>query len=543
MRPIDRLMQTAIGEGLLPPGTACPLPESRPWPVVMLTALGAWLAALPLLGVVGLLFGDWMARTGGLYVVGLLVLAGAVVVLRSSHVPLFVEQLAVPALLVGGGSLGFGLFRDLPAPAGAALLALVAVGVALAVARPWLRVLLGAAAAILLAVACMPAHWSAPQATLLVRAWWAWHLVLAAWLVAGALQHRFLDDGARAAWAAGVESLRAGMLLATLAGLAVWSGMTFMLGASLGAGFASDVTRELAAHARGAPAAAALAWMSTGLGAAAAVWAASRWSALRRPSIGAVALVLAALSWFMPALGGVWLALAVCVTQSRWRLAASAAFAAAWIIGAFYYQLDVPLALKSIVLMAGGGMLGLLGWIAVRAAAPAPSRRAGPQAATRGSRAAIGLSALAVLVVANLGIWQKEHLIANGQPVFVELAPADPRSLMQGDFMRLNFRLPGDLPARDAVLPGAQRPRVIGRRDDRGVARLVRLDTGAPLGADELRIELTPKDGRWVLASDAWFFREGDARRFSAAKYGEFRVDAAGHALLVGLRGADLEPL
>jgi uncharacterized membrane-anchored protein len=47
-----------------------------------------------------------------------------------------------------------------------------------------------------------------------------------------------------------------------------------------------------------------------------------------------------------------------------------------------------------------------------------------------------------VLVVANLGIWQKEDLVANGQPVFVALAPVDPRSLLQGDYMRLNFRVP-----------------------------------------------------------------------------------------------------
>ena len=47
-----------------------------------------------------------------------------------------------------------------------------------------------------------------------------------------------------------------------------------------------------------------------------------------------------------------------------------------------------------------------------------------------------------MLPVANVGIWQKEQLIAHGQPVFVELAPVDPRSLMQGDYMRLEFRVP-----------------------------------------------------------------------------------------------------
>ena len=89
----------------------------------------------------------------------------------------------------------------------------------------------------------------------------------------------------------------------------------------------------------------------------------------------------------------------------------------------------------------------------------------------------------------------------------------------------------------------AQRPHVVARRDARGVATLLRIDDGAPLGADELRIELTPKDGRWILVSDAWFFKEGDAKRWQAAKYGEFRVEPGGRALLVGLRGEKLEAL
>ena len=53
-------------------------------------------------------------------------------------------------------------------------------------------------------------------------------------------------------------------------------------------------------------------------------------------------------------------------------------------------------------------------------------------------------------------------------------------------------------------------------------------------------IELTPKDGRWVVVTDAWYFREGDATRWEAAKFGEFRVEPDGKALLVGLADAQL---
>jgi uncharacterized membrane-anchored protein len=89
----------------------------------------------------------------------------------------------------------------------------------------------------------------------------------------------------------------------------------------------------------------------------------------------------------------------------------------------------------------------------------------------------------------------------------------------------------------------ARRPHAIARRDARGVATLVRLDDGEPIAADELRIELTPKDGRWILVSDAWFFAEGEAQRWSRARYGEFRVEPSGRALLVNLKGPNLEAL
>lgn len=540
---LPRIVQAAVAQGLLPATATAPAENGRPWPVVLLTGLGAWLAALPLLGVVGLLFGDWISRGAGLYVVGALLLAAAVIVLRARDVPLFAEQLAVPALLVGGGSLGFALMRDFSTQTGAALLCGVALGVGVGIARPWLRVLLGAAAALLLALACAPEHWVAPNLT--HRFWFAWHLSLAVWLGAMWAQRSVLDVGARARLAAALESLGAGWLLLTLAGLAWWSGMTFLVGASLGGGLAGEVIRDTAMRR-------SLGWegavsqsVSLLLALLAALWAARLWPALRNPCNGGVALVLMALAWFMPALGAVLLALAVCATTSRWRLAAAAALAAAWIVGAFYYQLQWHLELKALLLVGAGAVLGALAWLGLRTAGvAATARSATPHPPTaRASRIAIALSALATLGVANIGIWQKEDLIARGQPVYVELAPVDPRSLMQGDFMRLNFRVPGDARAQAGGLLTARRPHVIAQRDARGVSTLLRLDAGTPLAADELRIELTPKAGRWVLVSDAWFFEEGEAKRWEGAKYGEFRVEPGGRALLVGLRGANLERL
>jgi uncharacterized membrane-anchored protein len=56
-------------------------------------------------------------------------------------------------------------------------------------------------------------------------------------------------------------------------------------------------------------------------------------------------------------------------------------------------------------------------------------------------------------------------------------------------------------------------------------------------------MELTPKEGRWVLVTDAWFFKEGEAQRWEKARFGEFRVLPDGRALLVGMRDENLVPL
>ena len=135
-----------------------------------------------------------------------------------------------------------------------------------------------------------------------------------------------------------------------------------------------------------------------------------------------------------------------------------------------------------------------------------------------------------------------ETLIAQGRPVLVEIVPVDPRSLLQGDYMRLAFRLPAQVP--DDVGLDARRPQVVMALDERGVATPLRLaQPGEALASGELRVELAPSNGRWTLVTDAWHFREGEGARFEKARYGEFRVQADGRALLVGLRDAELKPL
>lgn len=523
--------------------------DVRPWPVVLLTALGAWLSALPLVLMAGLLLGDIATRGLGPYGCGLLVLIGGLVVCRSREVPLFVEQLAVPALLVGGGLLGLGLYRDLGDGPASLALGAMALLVARLLPQAWLRVVLGGTAAGFMLAGTMVVE-AAPGTSSAWAGWMGLQLLLMVWALAWAyagLLSRGLPAGAPDGQVTPLEAIATGWLLATLCGLAWWSGMTFLVGGAVGLhGGGSGMSWAVPQAGLMQAASAALALAAAGL-------VARRWPLMRQPAVATALVVLAALAWWLPTLGAAALVLALMATSHRWRLAAAATLAIAWIIGSFYYQLQWPLSVKALWLLGSGAALGALaGWMHLtspdgHAARPVttPQGASGMRLSTapRGRAAALVLATLlATLALVNAGIWQKERLITQGQPVFVELAPVDPRSLMQGDYMRLAFRLPDGVLKLDPSL--TTRPQVVLRRGADGVSQAVSLRTpGRALAADEVSVQLAPVAGQWVLVTDAWYFREGEAERWAAARYGEFRVMPDGQALLVGLADAQRQPI
>ena len=67
---LQHLLAEASAQGLLPSGATLPQEDARPWPVLLLTALGAWLAAVPLIAVVGMLLGDIASSGAGPYAAG-----------------------------------------------------------------------------------------------------------------------------------------------------------------------------------------------------------------------------------------------------------------------------------------------------------------------------------------------------------------------------------------------------------------------------------------------------------------------------------------
>jgi uncharacterized membrane-anchored protein len=155
-------------------------------------------------------------------------------------------------------------------------------------------------------------------------------------------------------------------------------------------------------------------------------------------------------------------------------------------------------------------------------------------------RGIVVLAGLALLVVVNVTILARERLIEHGTVVLLELAPVDPRSMMQGDYMALRFKVARDAFPLATPRAAAQDGLLVLARDARTVATFRRLDDGAPLAADELRMRYRLRNGMPKLATNAWFFEEGHAADYAKARYGEFRVSPDGEAILTGLRDEGL---
>jgi uncharacterized membrane-anchored protein len=152
------------------------------------------------------------------------------------------------------------------------------------------------------------------------------------------------------------------------------------------------------------------------------------------------------------------------------------------------------------------------------------------------------VATLVLLVAVNVGIASRERLVLHGRVVLLELAPVDPRSLMQGDYMALRFAVADGAGTGAEFLQFAD-GRLVLAVDARGVGAFRRLDTGKPLAADEALLRYRIRNGQVKLATNAFFFEEGHADDYAKARYGEFRVAADGDAILTGLRGTDLAAL
>lgn len=157
------------------------------------------------------------------------------------------------------------------------------------------------------------------------------------------------------------------------------------------------------------------------------------------------------------------------------------------------------------------------------------------------SRILIIVNLLLLLGYFNWSIFQKEQILKDGQLVLLQLAPVDPRSLMQGDYMSLNYK-ESRYHLRNWEEETPPRGYAILKTDSNQVAQIVRLqESPEPMNDDELMMKYKIIDGRLFLGAESFFFEEGQDTIFEKAAYGGLKVDSKGESLLVGLYDADFQ--
>lgn len=237
--------------------------------------------------------------------------------------------------------------------------------------------------------------------------------------------------------------------------------------------------------------------------------------------LGAAGLMLAG-SLAVPAGGAGLVGLGAASARFGTRLLVVLGIAvAAWSVVRFYYLLAVPLDRKA-GLLAVGAILALLGWLLAH----------GRPVLARPQRAALLAVLAAALLPAAVEAWDwqaKARIVAHGRQVLVPLRPADPRSLIQGDYMALAYDLRrlGDVDAAGGLVA----LRLDGGGVMTGGRRIAALGDAA---ADEVAVRLGPGRHGPRLGPDSFLFQEGTGEQWAQARFAVLRIHD-GALVLAGL--------
>ena len=145
----------------------------------------------------------------------------------------------------------------------------------------------------------------------------------------------------------------------------------------------------------------------------------------------------------------------------------------------------------------------------------------------------VAANLILVLAFFAFSVVQKETLISKGTEVLLRLAPVDPRSLMQGDYMALNYQI------FDKIDRHFKSGYIVVKVDRNKVAKFVRRQNSKKTNNGELVFFYKKHEGRLTIGADNYFFQEGSAKKFENAKYGLLKVDSDGNSILVGLCDKD----
>ncbi|MFN5223254.1 MAG: GDYXXLXY domain-containing protein [Bacteroidota bacterium] len=143
---------------------------------------------------------------------------------------------------------------------------------------------------------------------------------------------------------------------------------------------------------------------------------------------------------------------------------------------------------------------------------------------------AIGL--VATITLFNISISSKEAILEHGKLVLLEMAPVDPRSPFQGDYMSINYKGLSGFNLDSIPKSGY----CILKNTESNVYVPLRFEEKInSLGGAETPIRYTTDKWSIHIGASSYFFEEGKAAQYDSAKYAGLRVSPSGKSVLVGL--------
>ena len=242
-------------------------------------------------------------------------------------------------------------------------------------------------------------------------------------------------------------------------------------------------------------------------------------------------------------------------------------------LGGFYYQLSIPLLYKGVLLVSFAVIFAIV-TLFLHARYKAPSQSAVENHSVfKAPIWLVGVFVIALLGAVNYKVQQFEDVLATGKPVVLKIAPADPRSLMQGDYMVLNYAILSEIQQSqflsesnesletsesidageanetigiDESSPSGKKAYILVHLDKNHVATFCEEQSEIPTDFKHCtpNVYLPIRYKGWLpeLPSQDYFFAEGKGEHYAQAEYAEYRFKD-GILLLARLLDKDLKGL
>ncbi|WP_265470389.1 GDYXXLXY domain-containing protein [Haemophilus parainfluenzae] len=242
-------------------------------------------------------------------------------------------------------------------------------------------------------------------------------------------------------------------------------------------------------------------------------------------------------------------------------------------LGGFYYQLSIPLLYKGGLLVSFAVIFAIV-TLFLHARYKAPSQSAVENHSVFKTPIwLVGVFVIALLGAVNYKVQQFEDVLATGKPVVLKIAPVDPRSLMQGDYMVLNYAILSEFQQSqflsesnesletsesidtgeanetigiDESSPSGKKAYILVHLDKNHVATFCEEQSEIPTDFKHCtpNVYLPIRYKGWLpeLPSQDYFFAEGKGEHYAQAEYAEYRFKD-GILLLARLLDKDLKGL